>query len=254
MGITKETLATLVALQKSDSVLDKLQAEMDLIPKQIAVLREELDRSKARMTQAKSQILDLEKKKKEKELDLASKEESIRKHNVELNQVKSNEAFKALQAEIDQAKAAVGQGETDILEIMEGIDASRREEKAAAAEFKAAEGKAQGEISALEKVLAGLKADFDGKKAVRDQAAAAVPADMLKIYDHGRSRGKLDVIVPVDGGNCSACRINLAPQMIIEVAKAKSLVVCESCQRILYKPESAEAKPAEAKPAEAKPA
>ncbi|MDD5628131.1 MAG: C4-type zinc ribbon domain-containing protein, partial [Elusimicrobia bacterium] len=89
------------------------------------------------------------------------------------------------------------------------------------------------------KELAELKAKFDGQKAVRDEAAALVPADMMRIYSHARMRGKTDAIVPVDGGNCSACRINLAPQMIIEVTKAKALVTCESCQRILYKPEPA---------------
>jgi len=243
MGISKETLQQLVMLQENDSVLDKLQAEIDRIPKQIAALRDGLTGAKAKLADCKAKTMDLEKKKKEKELELAGKEEAVRKHSMELNQVKTNDAFKALQTEIDQCKAAGGQIETEILETMEGIDASRRQEKAAAAELKVVEDQANSEIKVLEGQSAELKAKFDAKKVVRDQAETLVPADMLRLYNHARSRGKPDVIVPVDGGNCSACRINLAPQMIIEVAKAKTLVVCESCQRILFKPEPV-AKPA----------
>ena len=43
--------------------------------------------------------------------------------------------------------------------------------------------------------------------------------------------------MPVVSGHCGACQINLTPGLSLEVAKLKSLVTCESCQRILYKPE-----------------
>ena len=239
MAITKETIRCLVAVQQQDSVLDGLQKEIDRVPREIADLQAGLEGAKAKLAGAKAKIVGFEKKKKEKELELASKEEAIRKHSMELNQVKTNDAFKALQHEIDGAKAAGSQIETDILEVMEGIDAGKKEEGAATAELKAAEDKAKGQIGVLEKELAEVKAKFDEQKKVRDEAASVVPADMMRIYEHARMRGKLDAIVPVEGGNCSACRISLAPQMIVEVTKAKGLVVCESCQRILYKPEPA---------------
>jgi len=239
MAVTKESIQRLVAVQEHDAALDLLQKDMDRVPREIASLRTGLESAQNRLKAAKNATLGFEKNKKEKELELAAKEEAIRKHGMELNQVKTNEAFKALQNEIDQDKTATSQIETGILEAMEGIDASRREEKVAASEFKAAEDKAQAEIGVWEKRLAELKSKFDASKAVRDEAAAQVPPEMLRIYNHARMRGKNDAIVPVDGGNCSACRINLAPQMIVEVTKAKSMVVCESCQRILYKPEPA---------------
>ena len=60
----------------------------------------------------------------------------------------------------------------------------------------------------------------------------------MKVYNHVRSRGKLDAVVPIDATTCSACRVILAPQVIVEATKAKALVTCESCQRILYKAET----------------
>ncbi|HAM34724.1 MAG TPA: hypothetical protein DEB40_12565 [Elusimicrobia bacterium] len=242
MAITKENIQQLIALQEQDAALDKVQKEMDLIPRQIAVFKADLDAAKAKVAEFKAKTLALEKLKKEKELELAAREEAVRKHSMELNQVKTNDAFKALQQEIERDKAAGSAIETDILEAMEGIDSARKAERAAAAENKVLEDKANADIAALEKTLSEIQAKFDGQKAVRDGVAAQIPADMMRIYNHVRSRGKPDAIVPVDGENCSACRINLAPQMVIEVAKTKALVICESCQRILYKPEAA-AKP-----------
>jgi len=239
MAFTKETIQHLVAVQQQDAVLDGLQKEMDRIPREIAAIQAGLAAAQGRLAEAKAKTIGFEKKKKELELELASKEEAARKHSMELNQVKTNDAFKALQHEIDAAKAAGSQIETGILEAMEGIDSGRKDEKAAAAEFKAAEDKTKGAIGVLEKEGAELKAKYEAQKAVRDEAASTVPPEMMKVYAHARMRGKLDAVVPIDGGNCSACRISLAPQMVVEATKAKSLVICESCQRILYKPEPA---------------
>ena len=243
MALTKENLQQLIALQQQDAALDKIKSAIEKIPVMIARLKEQLEAEKARAGDAKNKTISLEKKKKEKELELAQKEEAAKKHGSELNQVKTNEAFKALQTEIERAKAAGSQIETEILEIMEQLDGSKKDEKTAQAAFQVEEKKFQAEIAAHEGRLTEQKALFDGEKAKRDEAAAPIPADAMKIYNHIRSRGKLDAIVPIDSSNsCSACRIQLAPQVIVEATKAKNLVSCESCQRILYRPEALAAK------------
>src|SRR5207247_700974 len=130
------------------------------------------------------------KKKKEKELEVGQKEEDARKHSGQLNQVKTNDAFKALQNEIDRAKKEAGDLETQILEIMDELDAAKREEKTVLASLKNVEDKAKTEISLLEGKLKELQAQIDGAKAARDASAAPVPADVMRVYNHVRSRGK----------------------------------------------------------------
>lgn len=244
MAFSKETILQLIALQEKDASLDKLRLGMDKIPEEIAVFRERRETAKSRAAEAKTRLLTLEKRKKEKELELAQKEEAVRKHSMELNQVKTNEAFKALQQEIDRAKAEGSALETQILEIMEELDSGRRQEKSVQAEV-AAEDKAAGaEIAALEGKLAEIKARHDKEKASRDEASAPVPPEVMRIYEHIRSRGKLNAVVAVDANHCSACRMVQAPQVIVEATKAKQIIICESCQRILYRPEALVAKAA----------
>ena len=237
MAITKEALRALVALQEKDKVLDAIQKEIDSVPPRIASLKADLDGEKRHMEAARAKILELEKRKKTKELDAAAKDEAARKHTTQLNELKSNEAYKAMQAEIDKEKSSAGDIETEILIIMEEIDKARVEEKAATVEFKKTEEFSKKDLEKLEAEMSHAKGCFETAKVERDATAAAVAAVDMKVYNHIRSRGKPDAVVPVIDGHCGSCQMNLSPSMSLEVAKLKTLVICESCQRILYKPE-----------------
>jgi len=237
VALTKEALRALVALQEKDKVLDAIQKEIDAVPPRIAAVQADLANEKKRMDAAKAKTLELEKKKKSKELDVAAKEEAARKHTAQLNDLKSNEAYKTMQAEIVAERASAGDIETEILQIMEDIDKSKAEEKALAAELKKIEDFSKGDLEKLEAALSHAKGRHASAKAERDAAAEPVPADLMKVFNHLRSRGKPDAVVPVVDGHCGSCQITLSPAMLMEVAKLKNLAVCESCQRILYKPE-----------------
>ncbi len=241
MQITRQSIDALVALQAKDSRLDSLAAQKAEIPSEISSLKGEIEAAQSALKDAKAKTLDCEKRKKERELELAAKEESIRKHSVELNQVKTNEAFKALQSEIESAKAAGSAIETQILELMEEADQSRAREKKLAQEAAEEEKKILVEVRAAESRLAEVESSIAAAKVERDAAAGGIDPELLKAYELIRGRGKLDAIVPVEGGHCGVCRMGLMPQQLVESAKGRSLVVCESCQRILYRPAPAEA-------------
>lgn len=237
MALTKEALQALVALQQKDKHLDAIQHEIDAVPPRIAALQADLEGEKKHMNDAKAKIMDLEKKKKSKEFDVAAQIEAARKHAGQLNDLKSNDAYKAMQSEIEKEKAKADDIETEILQIMEELDAAKAEEKAATAEFKKTEEFSKKDLEKLEAELSHAKGRFETAKVERDATAAAVGASELKVYNHIRSRGKPDAVVPIVAGHCGSCQITLTPGLTLEVAKLKSLVTCESCQRILYKPE-----------------
>ena len=237
MAISKDALIALIALQKQDNELDKIKAAADKIPAMVKNLKEAMEAEKQKGAGAKNLVVELEKKKKEKELEMAKHEEEAKKFGGQLNSAKTNEAFKALQNEIGFAKQHASDAETEILEVMEKLDAAKKEDKAVQAELGVEIKKFEAEIAGHEKRHAEQMAAYTEAKAKRDEAAAPLPADMMKVYNHIRSRGKLDAIVPIEGSICGSCQIVLAPTVIVEATKLKALVTCESCQRILYRPE-----------------
>ncbi|MEK7232556.1 MAG: C4-type zinc ribbon domain-containing protein [Elusimicrobiota bacterium] len=237
MALTKEALQALVALQQKDKHLDSIQHEIDSVPPRIAALKADLEEEKRHMDAAKAKILELEKKKKSKELDVAAMDEAARKHSAQLNDLKSNDAYKVMQAEIVAEKAAAGDIETEILQIMEELDGAKVQEKAATSEFKKTEEFSKRDLEKLEAEMSHAKGRFEISRIERDATAAAVAPSEMRVYNHIRSRGKPDAVVPVVSGHCGACQINLTPGLILEIVRLRSLVTCESCQRILYKPE-----------------
>src|SRR6266700_559637 len=101
MNLTKDQLQQLVRLQEADSYLDAIQAQIDKIPVDIQAVEAALESEKSHMAELKSKSQKLQMAKKESENELSQKEEAVRKHHQELNLVKTNEAYKALQSEIE---------------------------------------------------------------------------------------------------------------------------------------------------------
>lgn len=248
MPLTKEAQRQLVRLQDQDKVVDALQADIDRIPVAIAEIKARIDGRKSRLSDVKGRQNAAQLKKKEKEALVQSKEAEIKKNSGELNLVKTNEAFKALQTQIEQNKANISDLETEILVLMDEMDAFVKEEKAIAAEIKGEDNKDLEEIKAFENDKAGLEAKRAGQVQAREQLVPAIPEDVLKHYEYLRTRKRGLALAPVQKNICGGCRIMLPPQVIVEVMKAITLTTCESCHRILYMPEGAAAT-AEAKPA-----
>lgn len=242
MPLSKENLRQLARLQEHDKVLDALQAEIDKIPKAIAEIQARIEGRKTRLTEIKGRANAIQLSSKEKEAQVAAKEGEVKKHSQELNLVKTNEAFRALQTEIDKAKSAVSDFETEILTLMDEFDQLAKEEKTALAELKSLDSVDQEEIQAFQKDKQGLEAKAAAEKQRRDAVAAIVPEDVMKHYEHLRKRKAGGVAVaPVLRNICGGCRITLPPQVIVEVVKASSLQTCEACLRILYMPETSTA-------------
>ena len=94
----------LIQLQELDKVIDALNRELETLPKQVEEKRSEIQRNQAAFEEEKKRLTALQVRKKDKELEVATHEQKIKKNEMELNTVKSNEAYKGLLTEIEAAK------------------------------------------------------------------------------------------------------------------------------------------------------
>jgi predicted nucleic acid-binding Zn-ribbon protein len=232
--ISKDDLGKLILVQSVDREADALRKRLAQIPEDVAAIRADTEAGKAAMEAAKKKSQELAMKRKEKELEMAQKEAAIKKHQGELNAVKSNDAFKALLKEIEEAKKGVSECETEVLTLMDEGDAASRAEKAAAADFKSFEAK-QGElVKSLEARKAELEAQLAGVEGRRKDLMAAVPAELSDRYDKTRVRRNGVGLSKLEGNLCTECRVSLPPQVVVNVKKGHTLEMCTSCQRILH--------------------
>jgi len=234
ISISKESMAVLADLQARDHDLDQLRARLGRIPEEAAGLREGLEGDKARAEEMKAQGKKLQLERKEKEVELATKEETVRKHQRELNEVKSNEAFKALQREIDLAKEGAGKIEEEVLLLMERVDESLRKEKEEAKRIEGLRQEVERKVGDLAAEGERIREDLAKKTSEREEIASRIAPETLKQYLQIRARKGGLALVPVRNGTCGGCNMKLIPQAIVEVKKGTQIVLCDGCQRILH--------------------
>ena len=120
-------LKHLSELQAVDLSLNQLRARLAEFPRRFAEVDARLEAARHDVATAKETLLGSQKDRKKFELDVEQWKESARKYRDQSFQVKTNEAFKALQHEIQNAESEMARAEDRLLErMMAGEDFERR--------------------------------------------------------------------------------------------------------------------------------
>ena len=122
-----EQLIKLIELQDIDSKIDDANNNIEKISGEINLLQETLVKKKEQIESAKKDITSSDILKKEKEVEIALIDEKIKKHNMELNAVKTNDAYKALLTEIETGKNEKLKIEDELLVLMETDEKNSKE-------------------------------------------------------------------------------------------------------------------------------
>jgi hypothetical protein len=238
MTVSREDLKKLIDLQVKDTAMDKLKKIAEAVPARIEEQNALLASLKQEAEGAKKNATQLQMHRKEKEIELETKETDIRKHGNELNAVKSNDAYKALLSEIEIAKQQKTLLEDEILLIMEQIDKEQAVFREKEKEFKQKENEVKSNISAIEAEFIKLQDEISVLEAERTAFAEVLNQEVLRNYDYIRGARSGQAVVPIDKNECGGCHINLRPQTVNDVIKGQDLVMCDNCSRILYKNEA----------------
>lgn len=231
----KEEIKLLVVLQEKDVVLNRLRNRCRAIPEEIAAKKTFVAELRAELESKKSSITQFQLKRKEKEIELESKDNEIKKHNMELNSIKSNAAYKALLSEIETCKKSKNDIENEILDLMETIEKETLTFKDGEKELKIRETEVQSENSKLEDELRKITEETAVLEKERNEFAKNISPELLARYEYIRERRDGVAVAHIEGENCSECRMILRPQVINDVYKIQDLIVCDTCSRILYK-------------------
>jgi predicted nucleic acid-binding Zn-ribbon protein len=232
-----DLLAELVKLQILDQSLEenrKALARFGPAREELAARRKTVDSD---LEGAKKTLVDAHLKKKNLELEIDGKDQVIRKASGELNGVKSNDLYKSLLGQIDQAKSEKTALEDQVLGLMEEIESGQKK-------LKELEGWCQAERARLEergadvnRQEAEVRADGEKQRTERAAFAAALLPGALRRYEEiQRGRPGFMALAPIQGMICGGCRTTLTANTVNQVMRAKELILCESCSRILYIP------------------
>lgn len=230
-------LDELIRLQEKDSEIARLRQAQERLQLQIQETRENLEANQTHLQTLKAATKQTQVAHKEKELELADQEAKVRKHQQELNRIKSNAAFKALLLEIDREKGLQSQKEDEILELLEDLDRSEKEAREESNRLLKLQAESDQKIRSLQEEQKQIEAQIAQQMEVRGDLIQRIAPPLLQRYERLRERLHGVAVVPAQGDSCGGCQMALTPNLLIEIQKEKQLVFCERCQRILY-PES----------------
>jgi len=223
----------LIELQNADREIARLKDEIAALPKRVAAIEQKLAGTKAVLEKAKTAVKADEAARRKYETAILDLQQKISKYRDQSLEVKTNEQYKALLHEIQFAEQEIRLNEDKILELMVNAETREKEVKAAEVELKSETAEIEKEKEEARQRTADDEKQLAEWNAKRDTARAAVNADLLRQYDRvAKYRGS--GLSEVRGQKCLACQVMLRPQTYNEVRAATNVVVCDSCQRILY--------------------
>lgn len=226
----------LLELQRLDERLNEVRARLAAFPQKIAEAESRLAAARTEVDQTKAAQLANLKERKKFELDVEQWKDRVRKYKDQTAQVKTNDAYKALQHEVEAAEGEIAKAEDRLLEQMVASEEYDRHIKAAEKSLLEVQERVRAEKAAIETDKSGVEKDLAALSSERSRVAAGIPENTLDHYDRISKKHHGVVLAEIHDGFCGACGVLIRPHMMQEIRRGEStdLFHCETCTRILY--------------------
>ena len=240
----RQQLALLYQLQERDSELLSIQQKLQTIPRQIEQLEAEVAKYEADIAAKSEELAEAEKGQRARNAEIEMNAVQREKYQDEQRTVTSNEAYTALERQIEFLDEQDGEAEDAILLLMEESDRLTKELAELDVEVNREKEKTATETEQFRQELQTLETQREEKlkqrkaflpkidKARRDEYHRWVKAQLAS--EAGIARVKNGFIALGKNGTCSTCRIAIQPQTLKEAQKYEKQVYCSSCKRLLY--------------------
>jgi uncharacterized protein len=234
-------LKSLIEVQAVDFRLIGIRDRLSRFPKRLAEVEGGVTASKQRVAVAKEALLGAQKERKTYEMDVEQWKERAKKYRNQSAEVKTNEAYKALLHEIQNAEAEVAKAEDRLLERMVSGEEYDRQVKAAEASVKEIEAAAAKDRHTIQAEYNAAQKELAAAEAARAAAIATVPEELISHYERIAKKHGGVALAEIHGESCGQCGVLIRPHLIQQLQRGDNdgFQHCETCTRILYYPERA---------------
>ena len=227
-------LKLIVALQKIDSEIIRINNRKKILPEELASLDEKFQAFSADFEKDQKTLEELTKAHKEKDEKLKRGVENLKKTKDRLHEVKTNKEYQAMLKEIESTASKNSAIEDEILTVMDKLDQLRKMVKVREKELEGHRSDYESERQKIEQELAVMDAEISTYLEKGLLLKEQIAADMLKRYEMIKSRSNGLAVVSAWKEICAGCHMNIPPQMYIELQKDVDIQYCPHCNRIIY--------------------
>ncbi|MCX4245214.1 zinc ribbon domain-containing protein [Paraliomyxa miuraensis] len=227
-------IAALHQLQKQDRQLGRLERKLDLIPRRIKELDEDLDKLRAMLDTEREKCEQTRGFQRAQEMQLEDEEELIRNSKAKLNQVKTSRELTATQREIETTRRLSASRAEEIEKIKAGVAEAEQRIAAMNDSLVGLQSQAEEEKGRLLETQGKIAARLEKLRGRRTKLTSQIVPDTLSAYERIRRKGGGLAFVAVRERRCSACKMVVPHQIYVHLRQGDDILACESCGRLLY--------------------
>ncbi len=231
----KSDLMKILEVQEIDLEIDKLIKTEKDYPEQIEFLKTEVENLSRALADQEASIEESRRTRLDIEEEVKAERDMLAKKEKRLLETKTNKEYNAVQSEIEQTRERIEALETEEIDLIgriESLEPQMEETRKRLEELTAANAT---RVSDLESSLGSVEADVHALEERRDALKSGVNKRILDIYNRLR-KGRSAVAVTTLNKlklSCSGCFKHLPPQRVQEIRRGNTLIMCESCGRII---------------------
>ncbi len=231
----KAELQELVALQKLDTSIRRLQIELEAIPERRAEVEKEFDQRAFEIRALENRRDEARHTRSRLENEIAEQRTRAERAERNLMSSKKQDEYTAAIREADAARKQISTLETQMLEQMEILEQSENSLKERTSEIETLNSDREARLRAFDEESRLQSEHLDASRAERDRLFNALPKPMSAQYKRISARIRDGVAVAeARNGACMACFMALRPQAMSQVRRGEEIVTCDNCNRILY--------------------
>lgn len=220
-------------LQTVMSQLADREKQLTVKPESFAAVDREWQSANAEMTKLNESVEQLGKERRRVEGELSDQQETLRKYQGQLMQVKNQQQYAAAWKEIDATRKHVKDLEDSLLKNMSEIESvqSQLDERSAAHDD--LKSRYDAAHDAWQHSLSDLRAEVDQLKERTTKIEERIREPLRREFHRIFKQRQGVAVATAVNDSCSACRTRIRPALAQQLKRGE-LVHCEGCYRILY--------------------
>lgn len=231
----KAELEKLIALQKLDTSIRKLEKDLEAIPERRAAIEAEFDRRAFEIKALESRRDDAKHTRARLENEVVDQRGRAERAERNLMSSKKQDEYTAAIREADAARKQISALETQILEQMENFEQAEAALKERADEIATLNSDREARLKSFDEETRAQSELLAKQRVDREQVFANLPNSMSGMYSRIRARIRDGVAVAeARNRSCTACFMSLRPQVMAEIRRGEDVITCDNCGRILY--------------------
>jgi uncharacterized protein len=202
-------------------------------PEEFASIDEQHSTAKRELDEIEAKLESIGAERRSLESDLQDAQETLKKYQGQLMQVKNQQQYAAAWKEIDTARKNVKDLEDRLLAQMNDVDTLQKDRDEKKEAFEPLQAKWQESYDRWQASLGDLRSGADALRQKISAAEQSIPKNVLAQFHRVASQRQGAGMTKIVDSSCSHCRFKLRSQAMQQLKRGE-LITCEGCHRFAY--------------------